>query len=87
MSDYILSNKILVEGQRVIELGAGAGLPSIVSILNGADAVVITDYPDEELVKTILWNVECNVPTPMLERIEVKVSLVVSILIVTDLRF
>jgi nicotinamide N-methyltransferase len=40
----------LVKGKTVLELGAGAGLPSLVCALNGAYQVVVTDYPDAELV-------------------------------------
>jgi EEF1A N-terminal glycine/lysine methyltransferase len=36
-----------VKDKYVLEFGAGAGLPSIVSALNGAAGVLVTDYPDE----------------------------------------
>jgi nicotinamide N-methyltransferase len=45
----------------VLELGAGAGLPSIVCALNGATQVVVTDYPDAELVENLEYNItHCN---------------------------
>jgi EEF1A N-terminal glycine/lysine methyltransferase len=42
----------------VLELGAGAGLPSLVSAEIGAKFVVVTDYPDPDLVKNLWTNVE-----------------------------
>lgn len=48
----------LVQGKTVLELGAGAGLPSLMCALHGAETVVVTDYPDEELVQNLRWNVE-----------------------------
>lgn len=74
LSDYLLRHPSSVKGRCVLELGAGAGLPSLVSALAGAKGVVITDYPDEELVKTIRWNVETNLPEEVLRRVDVKVS-------------
>jgi EEF1A N-terminal glycine/lysine methyltransferase len=46
---------------RVLELGAGAGLPSIL-IAKTYENVEVTasDYPDEELIKTLRDNVERN---------------------------
>ncbi|KAL1961400.1 hypothetical protein VTO42DRAFT_128 [Malbranchea cinnamomea] len=34
-----------VKGQKVLELGAGAALPSLIAALAGADAIAITDHP------------------------------------------
>ncbi|KAI9669937.1 MAG: nicotinamide n-methyltransferase [Alyxoria varia] len=47
----------LVEGQTILELGAGAGLPSLVAAYCGAKKVVITDYPDLELIENIQHNI------------------------------
>jgi len=49
-------------GRRILELGAGGALPSIISALNGAQRVVITDYPDSELIENIRVNVVNNLP-------------------------
>ncbi len=63
----VLLNKIdagelSVQGKRVLELGAGAGLASIACCLNGAAAVTSTDYPDAELIDRIAHNVGTNCP-------------------------
>jgi predicted nicotinamide N-methyase len=57
VSDYIeQSASRLVEGKFVLEFGAGAGLPSVVSALKGASQVVVTDYPDADLVENLRYN-------------------------------
>lgn len=45
-------------GKKVLELGAAAGLPSLVCGLNGAREVVCTDYPDPNLITNIQYNVD-----------------------------
>jgi len=57
LAHYIDSHKDLVEDKYVLELGAGAGLPSFSCILNGVKHVVITDYPEENLISNIQSNV------------------------------
>lgn len=50
-----------VKGQSVLELGAGAGLPSIVSTLANASTVVATDHPlSPALAGTIQFNMDHN---------------------------
>ncbi|KAI1307684.1 nicotinamide n-methyltransferase [Mortierella claussenii] len=49
-------------GKTVLELGAGAALPSFVAAVNGASKVVITDYPDNDLISNIQFNAEQVVP-------------------------
>ncbi|KAL6709377.1 hypothetical protein ACN47E_001784 [Coniothyrium glycines] len=51
-----------MEGETVLELGAGVGLGGIVSALSGAKEVTITDYPAESILDTIRANVAKNVP-------------------------
>ncbi|KAF2140616.1 uncharacterized protein K452DRAFT_309742 [Aplosporella prunicola CBS 121167] len=47
----------LVRGKTVLELGAGAGLPSLVCAISGAAKVVVTDYPDADLIENLRWNI------------------------------
>ncbi|EME48822.1 hypothetical protein DOTSEDRAFT_67766 [Dothistroma septosporum NZE10] len=56
----------LVQNKTVLELGAGAGLPSLICAINGARAVVVTDYPDPELVENLQLNIEgcASLPQP-----------------------
>ena len=64
ISDYIETSAArLVEGKYVLEFGAGAGLPSIVAALKGAAQVVVTDYPDVDLVENMRYNCEQSVRT------------------------
>ncbi|KAF2092042.1 hypothetical protein K490DRAFT_32985 [Saccharata proteae CBS 121410] len=58
-------------GQRVLELGAGVGLAGIVSVLNGADEVVISDYPAPEILSNLSRNVARNVPSQLRARVAV----------------
>lgn len=55
-TDYIDKNREdLVTDKTVLELGAGAGLPSLVASLS-ARHTVITDYPDPDLVANLELN-------------------------------
>ncbi|OAP55907.1 hypothetical protein AYL99_10059 [Fonsecaea erecta] len=59
ISMYLEQNtKELVQNKTVLELGAGAGLPSLVAAMLGARRVVVTDYPDQDLVANLRYNVE-----------------------------
>lgn len=56
-ADYLDKHaKELVVGKRVLELGAAAGLPSLICSLNDAKVVICTDYPDPDLVSNIEYN-------------------------------
>lgn len=55
---YLDANIELVKNKTVLELGAAAGLPSLVSSLIGAKKVVCTDYPDADLLQNIQFNVD-----------------------------
>jgi nicotinamide N-methyltransferase len=46
----------LVAGKDVLEIGAAAGVPSIVCAVKGARTVVMTDYPDLDLVDNMRRN-------------------------------
>ncbi|KAL8995711.1 MAG: hypothetical protein Q9169_004605 [Polycauliona sp. 2 TL-2023] len=59
VTDYLYDHaQELVQGRTILELGAGAGLPSIAAAIWGAQQVVVTDYPDEDLVENMRMNVE-----------------------------
>jgi len=57
-ADHLDAQPALVRGRAVLELGAGAGLPSLVAGLLGARAVVVSDYPDLDLVANLQANVD-----------------------------
>lgn len=47
----------------MLELGAGAGLPSLVAAILGARRVVVTDYPDADLIANLNHNI-ANIAAP-----------------------
>ncbi|KAJ1907585.1 Protein N-terminal and lysine N-methyltransferase efm7 [Coemansia sp. IMI 209127] len=61
-ANYLDSHKDIVQGKSVLELGAAGALPSLISAMNGATRVVITDYPDPDLVGNIKTTVALNMP-------------------------
>ncbi|CAO2653146.1 Nn.00g025570.m01.CDS01 [Neocucurbitaria sp. VM-36] len=61
-----------VQGERVLELGAGVGLGGIVSTLAGADEVAITDYPAPPILDTIKINVAKNISAPIQSHVTVQ---------------
>ncbi|KAL9052401.1 MAG: hypothetical protein Q9162_005431 [Coniocarpon cinnabarinum] len=48
---------LYLQGKTVLELGAGAGLPSLVAGLCRARQVVVTDYPDNNLIENLEYNI------------------------------
>jgi 2-polyprenyl-3-methyl-5-hydroxy-6-metoxy-1,4-benzoquinol methylase len=58
-------------GKRVIELGSGHGLLSIVAHFMGASEVVATDYEQEDILNLIKQNVFTNIPPQEVERVKV----------------
>ncbi|KAF4595592.1 phytanoyl-CoA dioxygenase [Ophiocordyceps camponoti-floridani] len=57
-ADYLERRPETVRGRTVLELGAGAGLPSLVAAVLGAEQVVVTDFPDPELVAVMQKNID-----------------------------
>ncbi|KAI1007789.1 hypothetical protein K3495_g441 [Podosphaera aphanis] len=58
ISSYLETHAELVHGRTVLELGAGAGLPSLVCAHLGAECIVVTDYPDVDLLANLQRNVD-----------------------------
>jgi EEF1A N-terminal glycine/lysine methyltransferase len=59
ITTYIEDNlDTYVRGKSILELGAGAGLPSLACAARGAKTVVATDYPDPDLVANLQYNVD-----------------------------
>lgn len=62
ISEYFEANPSEVKGRTVLELGAGAGLPSIMAAVLGARRVVMTDFPDADIVANMWKNIdECSI--------------------------
>ncbi|KAI6371098.1 hypothetical protein MCOR25_004032 [Pyricularia grisea] len=73
LADHFLADPSLVAGKTVLEVGAGAGIPSLVAAHLGAAGVVSTDYPDPDVLVALRRNVdECDlVPQPRAEKVVV----------------
>ena len=91
-STYLDQNPCLYKHRSVLELGAGGGLPGIVTAKNGArkvigygcgqhvqDAltlvtaqVVLTDYPDADLLENLRHNIQVNVPDALRDVVDVE---------------
>ncbi|KAI5464695.1 hypothetical protein BGZ63DRAFT_412216 [Mariannaea sp. PMI_226] len=58
IADYFEDEPSRVRGRTVLELGAASGLPSLVAGILGARKVVMTDYPDPDIVKVMQMNID-----------------------------
>ncbi|KAH8692916.1 putative nicotinamide N-methyltransferase [Talaromyces proteolyticus] len=60
-----------VDGHRVLELGAGAGLPSVISVLSSASHVTMTDHPSSPaFLGAMEYNIMENVPASLRPKIK-----------------
>lgn len=57
-SHYIEQHPEYIRNKAVLEIGAAAGVPSIVSAICGARVTVMTDYPDPDLVENMRYNAD-----------------------------
>ncbi|KAG9309588.1 hypothetical protein JVU11DRAFT_10569 [Chiua virens] len=64
LAELIERGIIQVAGRRIIELGAGSGLPSLLAAttVQPPSLIVVTDYPDEVILGNLRANVERNNP-------------------------
>lgn len=74
VSKLFESDPSLVAGRTVLELGAGAGLPSLVCGVLGCRRAVLTDYPDVDIVANMQFNVDALEETVEEARGRVKVQ-------------
>lgn len=59
----------MVRAKSVLEFGAGAGLPSLISSHLGATQVVVTDYPDADLITNLAHNIDsCSPSLPIVAK-------------------
>lgn len=49
LSEYLIENQVITPEKKVLEIGCGLGLPSIVAGLLGAKDIIISDYFQEAL--------------------------------------
>ena len=61
----------LVGGRAVLEIGAGAALPSVVAGALGASALVVTDYPDDLMLANMRSNLDANLTSAQRSRTRV----------------
>ncbi|GAA5869858.1 hypothetical protein JCM3774_000515 [Rhodotorula dairenensis] len=68
LADKVAECEIDVKGRKVLELGCGLGLPSIVAARMGAQQVVLTDYDDPAGLQDTRRAVEEALASPLRER-------------------
>ncbi|PLW12926.1 hypothetical protein PCANC_03771 [Puccinia coronata f. sp. avenae] len=76
LSRYVQEHSTLLfpetQFTKVLELGAGGGLPGITCVLQGANLVVTTDFPDPALISNLEWNRDANLAPALRHRLVVK---------------
>ncbi|CUS12831.1 unnamed protein product [Tuber aestivum] len=70
-SELITTTEFNVAGKKVLEVGAGAGLPGIIAVYCDAEETVISDYPAPEFLSNIQTNLEINLSRSQLARASV----------------
>ncbi|KAG6851493.1 hypothetical protein H0H87_000878, partial [Tephrocybe sp. NHM501043] len=70
-ASYLDKDHEIYKDRCILELGAGGALPSILTVKTGAWKVIISDYPDDELVRNIVHNV-ANVPSAIHNHVSVQ---------------
>lgn len=60
MADILAHNPHICLHKTILELGAGAALPSVVAGALGAKRVVVTDYPEQSVIENIEEVMEMN---------------------------
>jgi len=53
MADILACNPHICLHKMVLELGAGAALPSVVAGVQGASKIVVTDFPEQSVIENI----------------------------------
>ncbi|GJN89727.1 hypothetical protein Rhopal_002716-T1 [Rhodotorula paludigena] len=71
LADKIAADEIDVRGRKVVELGAGLGLPGIVAARKGADNVLLTDYDDPAALADTGQAVREALSPPLARRVKV----------------
>jgi len=71
VADYLQQHvEKLIKNKNILELGAGAGLPGLVSAVLGANKVVLTDYPDVDLIENLEYNIHhCTASSELHSRV------------------
>ena len=70
-ADEIDSNPGLVKQKSVLELGAGAALPSMISVFNDAKFVCCTDFNEPDLIRLLESNFDGNVCQSLKDKYEI----------------
>lgn len=70
LCNYIDQHPSEFKGKTILELGAGAALPSIMAVLADAQVVISTDYPDKELIEVIKGNADSIIQSSRRDRLK-----------------
>ncbi|BGP17008.1 hypothetical protein JCM10213_000357 [Rhodosporidiobolus nylandii] len=62
MAEALAEKRLVVKGEEVLELGAGAGIPGLMAARVGASRVVLSDYDDAALIANLKSNIPLALP-------------------------